>query len=117
MRRLFLALALYAGLMPGPALACCAAHPVQLLSSHDFQVDVPAAAGFRLPKDSTTIKVLVNATGSVASASVYKSSGDHRSDLIALNMARRARYKPASRGCKYIPSVYYYVENWKTDSR
>lgn len=68
-----------------------------------------------MPRTPTTIEVAVKADGSVKWVRVYRSSGDPATDAIGLRMARRSRYEPASRNCRYVSGVYFYVEDWRKD--
>lgn len=109
---------LYVGTFTAPTNAsACHARPVELLSSHDFQVDLPAESGFQLPSHPTVIAVLVGTTGTAKYATIFRSSGDVRADRIALRMAKRARYIPASKNCHPVSATYFYTEDWKRDAK
>ncbi|MBV8724238.1 MAG: TonB family protein [Candidatus Eremiobacteraeota bacterium] len=54
------------------------------------------------------ISVQVDPTGSVAGASVQQSTGNSSLDLVAVAMARDARYSPALHDCKPVAATYSY---------
>ncbi|HVN68198.1 MAG TPA: TonB family protein [Candidatus Binatia bacterium] len=55
---------------------------------------------------TTVVNVAIDATGQVTDASVKQSSGDSSLDLVAVSMARDARYSPALHDCKPVASAY-----------
>ena len=55
---------------------------------------------------TTVVEVEIDAGGQVTGASVKQSSGDSSLDLVAVSMARDARYSPALHDCKPIASAY-----------
>jgi periplasmic protein TonB len=52
------------------------------------------------------VNVQLDASGQVADAAIRQSSGNSSLDLVALEMARDARYSPALRDCKPVASAY-----------
>jgi periplasmic protein TonB len=52
------------------------------------------------------VSVQLDSMGQVANASVTQSSGNSSLDLVAVSMARDARYTPALRDCKPVASAY-----------
>jgi TonB family protein len=65
------------------------------------QPDIPAAA-------IAVVAVRLNASGGVLSASVAQSTGNSSLDLVAVTMARSARYRPATHDCNAVASTYRY---------
>lgn len=54
------------------------------------------------------ISVQLDPTGSVTGANVQQSTGNSSLDLVAVAMARDARYSPALHDCKAIAATYSY---------
>ncbi|MBV9263884.1 MAG: TonB family protein [Candidatus Eremiobacteraeota bacterium] len=54
------------------------------------------------------ISVQLDPTGSVTGANVQQSTGNSSLDLVAVGMARDARYSPALHDCKPIAATYSY---------
>lgn len=52
------------------------------------------------------VNVALDATGQVTGADLTESTGNSSLDLVAVEMARDARYSPALRDCKPIASAY-----------
>jgi len=52
------------------------------------------------------IKVQIDAQGAVTSAAVSQGTGNSSLDLVALAMARGARYSPALHECKPVAAAY-----------
>jgi TonB family protein len=53
-----------------------------------------------------TISVQLDQSGQVTGAGVTQSTGNSSLDLVAVQMARDARYSPALHDCKPIPATY-----------
>ena len=70
--------------------------------------DVPVAARTDGTSGITLIKVQLDAQGTVTGAAVSQSSGNPSLDLVAVAMARDAKYSPALNACKAIASTYDY---------
>lgn len=54
------------------------------------------------------VKVQLDATGNITTAAVAQSTGNSSLDLVAVAMARDARYAPALRDCKPVAGDYTY---------
>lgn len=54
------------------------------------------------------VRVVVEADGTVSSASIYKSSTDMAMDQAALRAARKSTYAPKMIACKAVPGVYFF---------
>lgn len=68
--------------------------------------DIPAQVRASATKGVVLVGVQLDATGQVTGASVTQSTGNSSLDLVAVGMARDARYAPALRDCKPIASAY-----------
>ena len=78
-----------------------------VLSSPD-PPDVPVAARAEGTSGTALVDVKLDAQGTVTGASIAQSSGSSSLDVIALGMARDARYAPATHDCKAVASTYTY---------
>lgn len=58
------------------------------------------------------VLVVVNADGSVMSASVQRSSGDVQNDADAVKAARAATYNPKEANCAPVQGTYLYRAVW-----
>jgi TonB family protein len=54
------------------------------------------------------VRVSLDPSGSVRQTTVVQSSGNTSLDLVAVSMARAARYMPATHACKPIASEYLF---------
>ena len=88
----------------GCAQATVGAVVVSTPSPPDIAVDARASG----TSGTTLVGVQLDAAGQVAGASVTQSSGNSSLDLVAVSMARDARYTPALRDCKPVASAYTY---------
>lgn len=70
------------------------------------QPDIPNAARAQGTSGIATIAVTLDAGGNVTGATVARGTGNSSLDLVALAMARAARYSPALRDCKPIAAAY-----------
>lgn len=70
------------------------------------QPDVPNEARAQGTSGIATVTVALDASGAVTGATVAHSTGNSSLDLVALGMARSARYSPALRDCKPIAAAY-----------
>lgn len=72
------------------------------------QPDIPAAARAEGTSGTAVVAVRLNGSGGVLSASVAQSTGNSSLDLVAVTMARSARYRPATHDCNAVASTYRY---------
>jgi TonB family protein len=70
------------------------------------QPDIPNAARADGTSGIAAINVQLDAQGAVTAASVSQSTGNSSIDVVALGMARDARYSPALHACKPVASSY-----------
>jgi protein TonB len=107
------------GLSPTPAVAAATPAPVATASAGCAQANIDAAVvATPGPPDIapdtrasgtngvTLVSVQLDSGGQVTGASVTQSTGNSSLDLVAVAMARDARYTPALRNCKPIASAY-----------
>lgn len=72
------------------------------------QPDIPLAARAEGTSGTAVVAVRLDASGAVLSASVAQTTGNSSLDLVAVAMARAARYRPATRDCNAVASTYRY---------
>ena len=68
--------------------------------------EIPGAARAEGTNGTTTVDVKLDAQGTVTGATIAQSSGNTALDVVALGMARDARYAPATHDCKAVASTY-----------
>ncbi|HEY1656465.1 MAG TPA: TonB family protein [Candidatus Tumulicola sp.] len=90
------------------AAACAKSDIAAAVIEDPPQPDVPNAARAEGTSGIATIAVRLDAQGTVTDASVSRGTGNSSLDLVALAMARAARYSPALRDCKPIAADYAY---------
>ncbi len=107
------------GVAPTPAVAVATPPPTPAASGACTQPnagasvlatpgppDIAPAARASATNGVASIAVTLDATGQVTGASVERSSGNGSLDVVALQMAREARYAPALHDCKAVASTY-----------
>jgi periplasmic protein TonB len=70
--------------------------------------DVPNAARAQATSGIALIRIQLDASGDVTGAEISRSTGNSSLDLVAMEMARGARYAPATHDCKPVPGEYTY---------
>ena len=75
--------------------------PVRIDSLHPFEY--PAAAWTYGASGTTVLKILISEAGTVDSAFVLQSSGDHSLDSAAIANSRFLQWEPAEQGGEPIP--------------
>lgn len=68
--------------------------------------DIPLSVRAAATNGVALVKVALDAAGQVSDASVAQSTGNSSLDLVAVAMARDARYAPAYVACKAVASTY-----------
>lgn len=95
---------------PSPAAranaTCTQANADAALAVEPSPPDIAPAARTSGTSGTTLVRVLLDATGQVTNAGVTQSSGNSSLDLVAVTMARDARYTPALHDCKPIAGAY-----------
>jgi len=71
--------------------------------------DTPEMAKEQGATGTAEVEVALSASGSVQSASIYKSTGNQSLDQEALRAARQSSYFPAKENCAPVPGHYKYV--------
>jgi TonB family protein len=90
-----------------PTQNCTASDtPVQVLATPAPPAEIAPAARADRITNVARIRVVIDPTGSVSSATVLQSSGSSSMDLVAVSLARAAQYAPATHACKAIASDY-----------
>ncbi len=94
---------------PVPTLAANACEKSDIgaaVTENPPQPDIANAARTEGTSGVATINVQLDAQGAVTGANVVQSSGNSSLDVVALGMARDARYSPALHACKAVASAY-----------
>jgi TonB family protein len=68
--------------------------------------DIPNEVRASGTSGTALVSVQLDASGQVTNTTVTQSTGNSSLDLVAIAMARAARYAPALRDCKPIASAY-----------
>jgi protein TonB len=68
--------------------------------------DVPAEVRAQNTSGIALVKVQLDATGAIIGTTVAQSTGNSSLDLVAVGMARDAKYSPALKACKPVASAY-----------
>jgi TonB family protein len=104
---------------PTPVAVAATPKPVATSNAGCAQADVAAAvvatpappdiapdARVSATSGTTLVNVQLDAAGQVTTTSVTQSTGNSALDLVAVAMARDARYTPALHDCKPVASAY-----------
>ena len=93
---------------PSPTPNCATSDTTALLTETPPPPDIAPDARGAATSGTTTVRVSLDADGVVHQATVVESSGNTSLDLVAVSMARAARYTPATHACKPIASEYMF---------
>ncbi|MEO6836256.1 MAG: TonB family protein [Candidatus Tumulicola sp.] len=88
------------------AMACAKSDLGAAVVENPPQPDVPIAARTEGTNGIALITVQLDGQGGVTNATVSHGTGNASLDLVALGMARGARYSPALRDCKPVAAAY-----------
>ena len=92
-----------------PSAAPCAHNDLPAaIAQSPPPADISPAARADGASGTARIHVTLDADGSVQNAVVAATSGSNSLDLVAMTMARAARYTPARHDCKAVASDYTY---------
>ncbi len=80
--------------------------PIQRLLASPQPPDIAPAARAAGVSGISLVSVRLDAEGQVIDTRVAQSSGDSSLDLVAMTMARQARYAPALHDCRPVASAY-----------
>jgi len=89
---------------PGCANSTTAAAVVSTPAPPEIPLQVRASG----TSGTALVSVQLDASGTVTGATVTQSTGNSSLDIVAVGMARDARYSPALRDCKPVASAYVY---------
>jgi TonB family protein len=91
------------------AAACARPDAEPMLASSPAPPDIPASVRGEATRGTAAIRLQLDASGTIASATVAQSTGNSSLDAVAVAMARDARYAPALRACKPVPGSYTFT--------
>ena len=95
---------------PSPAAsvagACTQPNAEAAVAASPSPPDIPAAARAEGTSGTALVRVQLDESGQVTGAGVSQSTGNSSLDLVAVAMARDARYTPALHDCKPIAGTY-----------
>jgi periplasmic protein TonB len=89
---------------PGCANATTGASVIATPAPPDIPTDVRASG----TSGTVLVSVQLDASGGVTNATVTQGTGNSSLDVVALGMARDARYSPALRDCKPVAGAYVF---------
>jgi protein TonB len=91
---------------PSAGGACTAPNADAAVLSTPPPPDIATEARASGTSGLTVVSVQLDSGGQITNTSVTQSSGNTSLDLVAISMARDARYSPALRDCKPVASAY-----------
>jgi protein TonB len=89
-----------------PHAGCVQANTEAAVVSTPAPPDIPVGARASGTSGTALVSVQLDANGQVSGTNVTQSTGNSSLDLVAVAMARDARYTPALRDCKPVASAY-----------
>lgn len=94
---------------PTPAGNACERNDLEAaVAQNPPQPEIPSAARADATSGVAAVDVKLDSRGEVTGAAVSQSTGNSSLDLVAVSMARGARYTPALHLCKPVASAYTY---------
>jgi|SRR5579862_4797330 len=91
-----------------PTSGCAQSTTAAAVVSTPAPPDIPLQARAEGTSGTALVSVQLDASGTVTGATVTQSTGNSSLDLVAVAMARDARYSPGLRDCKPVASAYVY---------
>ena len=91
-----------------PTSGCARSNTAAAVLSTPAPPDIPLQARTEGTSGTALVNVQLDASGSVTGTTVTQSTGNSSLDLVAVGMARDARYSPALHDCKPVVSAYVY---------
>ena len=91
---------------PPPNAGCSNANAPAAVVATPSPPDIPPEARANGTSGTALVSVRLDATGQVTGADIAQSTGNSSLDLVAVGMARDARYSPALHDCKPMASAY-----------
>lgn len=93
---------------PSATPNCATSDTNALLAASPPPPDIAPDARGAATNGTATVRVTLDADGAVQQTTVVQSSGNTSLDLVAVSMARAARYTPAMHACKPVASEYLF---------
>ena len=107
---------------PAPSVTPAVASPTPNCGKLDFPASIaespppsdisPAVRG-EATSGTTRVRVEIDANGNITGAAVLSSSGNSSLDVVAVTMAKDARYNPATHQCKAVASYYDFTAKFE----
>lgn len=91
---------------PAAQAGCASANAPAAVVATPAPPDIAVDARTSGTSGVALVNVALDATGQVTGADLAESTGNSSLDLVAVEMARDARYSPALRECKPVASAY-----------
>ena len=91
-----------------PTPNCATTDTAALLTASPAPPDIAPDARGAATNGTAKVRVSLDANGAVQQTAVVQSTGNTSLDLVAVTMARDARYTPATHACKPIASEYIF---------
>jgi protein TonB len=91
-----------------PTSGCAQSNTAASVLSTPGPPEIPVAVRASGTSGTALVNVQLDASGTVTGTSVTQSTGNTSLDLVAVGMARDARYSPALHDCKPVASAYVY---------
>lgn len=85
-----------------PSGACASPEAAATVAATPGPPNIPPEARTEATSGTASVQVALDATGQVLSTSVAQSTGNSSLDLVAVSLARQARYDPPLHDCKPI---------------
>lgn len=93
---------------PLPTSTCSGADTPAALAASPAPPEIAPGARGDATSGTARIRVKLDATGAVVRTTVVQTSGNGSLDLVALSMARHARYTPATHACRPVAGTYVF---------
>jgi TonB family protein len=91
-----------------PTAGCAQSTTAASVLSTPAPPEIPLQVRASGTSGTALVSVQLDASGTVTGAAVTQSTGNSSLDLVAVGMARDARYSPALHDCKPVASAYTY---------
>ncbi|MBV9332545.1 MAG: TonB family protein [Candidatus Eremiobacteraeota bacterium] len=91
-----------------PTAGCAHSNSAAAVVSTPAPPEIPLSVRASGTSGTALVSVQLDTSGTVTGASVTQSTGNSSLDLVAVGMARDARYSPALHDCKPVASAYVY---------
>jgi protein TonB len=91
-----------------PTSGCAQSNTAAAVVATPSPPEIPLSVRASGTSGTALVNVQLDASGGVTGANVTQSTGNSSLDLVAVGMARDARYSPALHDCKPVASAYTY---------